>query len=168
MDVLLVAFIFSGMVAVSAAVAMITTRNMVYSVLFMVIVFLATSVIYLLFQAPLIAFVQITVYAGGIMVLFLFVVMLIGAQKMAYREPLRWQRPLAFGLTGALLIEMIALASLQVRWSDPANVEPSFGSPREVGLMLFNQYALPFEIISVLLLVAVVGVIVLNPGKGTK
>jgi len=155
-------FIFVGGVALAAAIAMVVTRNMVHSALFMVVVFLATAVLYLVYQAPLIAMLQITVYAGGIMVLFLFVIMLIGAEKMTHTENLRWQRPLAFGLMAALLVETIYIAIGQIKPPDPVAVGPEFGGPKAVGPVLFSQYLLPFELTSILLLVAMIGAVVLT------
>lgn len=159
---LLPIFIVTGLVTLLAAVAMVATRNMVYSALYMVVVFLATAVIYILYEAPLIAMLQITVYAGGIMVLFIFVIMLIGAEKMSHVENLPWQRPLAFGLAVLLLVEVIYLALGRYAPPRPAVVDPDFGSPAAIGLVIFRQYLLPFEIISVLLLVAMIGAIVLT------
>ncbi|HKZ83924.1 MAG TPA: NADH-quinone oxidoreductase subunit J [Anaerolineae bacterium] len=168
MNVETVLFIFVGAVALVAAIAMVVTRNMVHSALFMVVVFLATAVLYLIYQAPLIAMLQITVYAGGIMVLFLFVIMLIGAEKMSHVENLRWQRPLAFGLAAALLIVTVYLASLELRTPAPVEVGPDFGSPEAIGQVLFSQYVLPFEVISILLLVAMVGAVVLTRKEKTR
>ena len=148
--------------ALAAAVAMVLTRNMVHSALFMVVVFLATAVLYLINQAPVIAMLQITVYAGGIMVLFLFVIMLIGAEKMTHTENLRGQRPLAFGLAGILLVETTYVAAAQLPLPDPVAVDPEFGGPRAVGRVLFSQYLLPFELTSILLLVAMIGTVVLT------
>lgn len=161
-------FLVIGGVALLAAVAMVATRNMVYSALYMVIVFLATALIYLLYQAPLIAMVQITVYAGGIMVLFLFVIMLIGAEKMSHEENLPWQRPLAFGLAAILVSEAAYLGLAQLDLPQPANPGADFGSPETIGLLLFNQYLLPFEVISVLLLVAMIGAIVFTRPEEKK
>src|SRR3990172_11626563 len=126
---LLPAFMVTGIIALLAAIAMVATRNMIYIALYMLLVFLATAVLYLIYQAPLIAMLQITVYAGGIMVLFIFVIMLIGAEKMSHVENLRWQRPLAFGLAAALLIVTVYLASLELRTPAPVEGGPDFGSP---------------------------------------
>lgn len=158
-------FLAVGGVALAAAVAMVLTRNMVYSALYMVLVFLATAIIYLIYLAPLIAFLQITVYAGGIMVLFLFVIMLIGAEKMSHVENLPWQRPLAFGLMAALLLATVYLAAAQWKLPHPATVSADFGSPQDVGMALFSRYLLPFDVVSILLLVAMVGAIVLTSRK---
>ncbi|MBI3760425.1 MAG: NADH-quinone oxidoreductase subunit J [Chloroflexi bacterium] len=158
-------FLVLGGVALAAAIAMVITRNMVHSALFMVVVFLATAVLYLVYQAPLLAMLQITVYAGGIMVLFLFVIMLIGAEKMSHVENLRWQRPLAFGLMAALLAETVYVAATRLQFPPPAAIGPDFGGPKAIGLVLFNQYLLPFEVTSVLLLAAMVGSIALTVRK---
>ncbi|HLF28027.1 MAG TPA: NADH-quinone oxidoreductase subunit J [Anaerolineae bacterium] len=155
-----VIFISVAAVALAAAIAMVVTRNMVHSALFMVVVFLATAVLYLAYHAPLIAMLQIAVYAGGIMVLFLFVIMLIGAEKMSHVENLRWQRPLAFGLAAILLVVTVYLASLELRTPAPVEVDPDFGGPQAIGQVLFSLYVLPFEVISILLLVAMVGAVV--------
>lgn len=162
---LLPAFIVTGLIGLLAAIAMVATRNMVYSALYMVIVFLATAVLYLIYQAPLIAMLQITVYAGGIMVLFLFVIMLIGVEKMSHVENLRWQRPLAFILAASLSAEVIYLAFRQNPLLTAVEVNPDFGGPSAIGLMIFTDYVLPFEIVSILLLVAMVGAIVLTIRK---
>lgn len=161
-------FLAVGGVALAAAVAMVLTRNMVYSALYMVIIFLATALIYLIYQAPVIAMLQIAVYAGGIMVLFLFVIMLIGAEKMAHTENLRSQRFMAYGLAALLVAEAAYLAFAQLSLPHPANPSAEFGGPRAVGLSLFNQYLLPFEVTSVLLLVAMIGAIVLTRPEGKK
>ena len=165
---LLPAFIVTGIIALLAAIAMVATRNMVYSALYMVIVFLATAVLYLIYQAPLIAMLQITVYAGGIMVLFIFVIMLMGAEKMSHVENLRRQRPLAFILAVSLSAEVIYLAFRQYPLLTAVEVDPEFGGPLAIGLMVFKDYVLPFEVVSVLLLVAMIGAIVLTVSKEKK
>src|SRR3990172_7288115 len=141
------AFVLVGGVALLAALAMIATRNMVYSALFMVVVLIATAVLYLLYQAPLIAFIQVTIYAGGIMVLVLFVIMLIGAETMSHTEALHWQRPLALGLGTVLAIETVSVARSATLNPAMTSLEPSFGSPSSIGLLLFREYLVPFEAI---------------------
>ena len=168
MNVETILFLAIGIVALAAAVAMVTTPNMIYSALYMVVVFLATALIYILYQASLIAMLQNTVYAGGIMVLFLFVIMLIGAEQMSHTENLRWQRPMAFGLAALLVAETAYLALAQLKLPHPANPGADFGNPNAVSLSLFSQYLLPFEVTSVLLLVALIGAIVLTRLEGKK
>ena len=151
-------------VAVFSAGAMLISRNSVYSALFLVINFMAVAVLYLLMNAAFIAMVQITVYAGAIMVLFMFVIMLLGAQRVEIRPSLAWQGPAAIALAVAL-----ALQFGFVLFGRPAGsgIEPTFnpeyfGSPASVGRLLFGQYLVPFEVTSLLLLAAMVGAIVLS------
>jgi len=123
------------------------------------------AVFYLLLGAPFIAMAQITVYAGAIMVLFLFVIMLLGAESLPKSEVLPWQRPLAVFLAVALAVEATFLFITRARPAGdilaPAETVNMMDSLREMGMILFNQYLLPFEVTSILLLVAMVGAIVL-------
>jgi NADH-quinone oxidoreductase subunit J len=161
----LIVFIVLSLVAIATALGMLFSRNAVYSALFLVLNFVTVAVFYLLLGAPFIAMSQITVYAGAIMVLFLFVIMLLGAESIAGGDPLPWQKPLAGILSVILLVESIYLI---ISRSKPASItapEESLNSMdvlREMAATLFNQYLLPFEVTSILLLVAMVGVIVLN------
>ena len=81
-----------ALIVVATALAMLLTRKPIFSVLFLVLNFASVAVLYLILGAPFIAFAQITVYAGAIMVLFLFVIMLLGAEKSHFIEPLKGQR----------------------------------------------------------------------------
>jgi NADH-quinone oxidoreductase subunit J len=126
------------------------------------------AVFYLLLGAPFLAMAQVTVYAGAIMVLFLFVIMLLGAEQLRQRQSLNWQQPLAIGLGTILLVEtvFIFLTRSQVQLLPSLEqILSDFGSPAAIGDLLFNQYLLPFEITSVLLLVAMIGAIVLSQHK---
>jgi NADH-quinone oxidoreductase subunit J len=102
------------------------------------------------------------------MVLFLFVIMLLGTDHLQEADRIPWQRPLAIALGVLLIAEITFLLIAQGTglMVDPA-AAADYGSPREIGLVLFNQYLLPFEITSVLLLVGMIGAIVLTriPGK---
>ncbi len=159
----LVLFLVLAVVAVLTALGMLLSRNAVYSALFLVLNFATVAVFYILLEAPFIALTQVTVYAGAIMVLFLFVIMLLGAERLPGEEPLRWQRPLAITLAVVLVLEAGYL--LFVRGAAQgffAETAADFGSAQGIGMMLFNRYLLPFEATSVLLLVAMVGAIVLT------
>jgi NADH-quinone oxidoreductase subunit J len=161
LDVIL--FFLLALVAVAAALGMLFSRSAVYSALFLVLNFGTVAVFYILLSAPFIAMAQITVYAGAIMVLFLFVIMLLGTENLGPAKSLPWQRPLAFGLALILAGEAgYLLIFRQAATGDIPQPSDSFGSPQAVGQALFNQYLLPFEITSVLLLVAMVGAIVLT------
>jgi len=169
----LIVFLVLSLVAVSSALGMISGRNAVYSALFLVLNFVTVAVFYLLLGAPFIAMSQITVYAGAIMVLFLFVIMLLGAESLAPANSLPWQRPLAILLAVILAVESIYLVFVRAL-SDAFVAAPdvavnSMDNLREMAVTLFNQFLLPFEVTSVLLLVAMVGAIVLTKqAKGEK
>ena len=149
------------------AVLVISTKDTVHSVLFLVLDFLFVAALYVLLGAEFLAAIQILVYAGGIVVLYLFVVMLVNLQRPAeaHADPHR-RTKLGFGLAAAVLAE---LALLAVRSSGvparpvvaTAAVESISGNTQVVGWMLYTSYLIPFEIASMLLLVAMIGAIVL-------
>ncbi|PIZ25137.1 MAG: NADH-quinone oxidoreductase subunit J, partial [Chloroflexi bacterium CG_4_10_14_0_8_um_filter_57_5] len=105
MDLTLILFIVLAITAIATAIGLLVSRNAVYAALFLVLNFATVAVFYLLLGAPFIAMAQVTVYAGAIMVLFLFVIMLLGAEKLPKGQALPWQRPLAIVLTVVLLAE---------------------------------------------------------------
>lgn len=155
-------FLMCAAVAVAGAVAMVLSRNAVYAAMYLILVFGAVAVIFLLLNAPFLAAVQVTVYTGAIMVLFLFVIMLLGAERLnpEEREPtLRWQRPAAIGLGAVLALQAVYV--LFVRGA-AAVAPPIDSSPLAVGRQLFTAYLFPFEVASILLLVAMVGAVVLT------
>ena len=160
-------FLVLAIIAVAAALAMLVSSSAIYSALFLIMNLAVVSVFYLILNAPFIAMVQVTVYAGAIMVLFLFVIMLLGAEKLRQaKQATPWQQPLAILLGLALLgVAGFALVSRGVGPTpevlQPAIVE-AFGSPLEIGKQLFTAYLFPFEVTSLLLLVAMIGAIVLT------
>ena len=161
----LIFFLLLSLIAVSTALGMLLSRNAVYSALFLVLNFVTVAVFYLLLGAPFIAMAQVTVYAGAIMVLFLFVIMLLGAESLPTAEVLPWQKPLAGVLAVALALEATFIFLTRARpIGDVAPPDASVNTVanlRELGEALFTQYLLPFEVTSILLLVAMVGAIVL-------
>jgi NADH-quinone oxidoreductase subunit J len=153
-------------VAVAASLLVIAQRNPMYSVLLLIASFGALSGLYVLLDAPFVAVTQIIVYAGAIMVLFLFVVMLLNAphEETKHDErvhPLRRAGPMRFGVV------LAALLALELVWAiarDAGAGAPSgagVSSVRTIGRTLFTDYAFPFEVTSVLILVAMVGAVVL-------
>lgn len=166
-------FFILAAIAVASAIGMLTSTNAVHAALFLVLNFLTVALFYLGLNAPFLAMVQVTVYAGAIMVLFLFVIMLLGAERVELTSRLRWQAPLAIVLAlllmaaGTVLVlspEVNASLGLpQPLQGTPA--ETGFGSPAEVGMLLFTQYLLPFQAVGVLLLVAMMGAVVLAKGS---
>jgi NADH-quinone oxidoreductase subunit J len=161
----LIFFFLLSLIAVATAIGMLLSRNAIYSALFLVLNFITVAVFYLLLGAPFIAMAQITVYAGAIMVLFLFVIMLLGAESLPEAQVLPWQRPLAGLLAVALAIESTFIFLTRARpLGDVAQPDASINTVtnlRALGESLFTDYLLPFEVTSILLLVAMLGAIVL-------
>ena len=162
----LILFLLLSLIAIAAALGMLLSRNAVYSALFLVLNFVTVAVFYLLLGAPFIAMVQVTVYAGAIMVLFLFVIMLLGADELPKAQVLPWQRPLAIALGVLLAAEATFLLVTRARPTgdvlQPDAAVNTMDNLRLLGMSLFSVYLLPFEVVSILLLVAMVGAIILT------
>ena len=162
MNAQLITFFILAIIAVAAALGMLFSRSAVYSALFLVLNFGTVAVFYILLNAPFIAMAQVSVYAGAIMVLFLFVIMLLGTELLPPTNALPWQRPLAIFLGVILFAESGYLLFIRkAATGDIPQPIQIFGSPQDVGQALFSSYLLPFEVTSVLLLIAMVGAIVL-------
>jgi NADH-quinone oxidoreductase subunit J len=147
------------------AVLVVTTRDTVHSVLFLVLDFLFVSALYVLLDAPFLAVIQVLVYAGGIVVLYLFVVMLVNLKRPpeAHQDPHR-RTKLGFFLAVAVLLELGAISVHQTARPTvavPGAAMPVTGNTEQVGWLLYTSYLIPFEIASMLLLVAMIGAIVL-------
>jgi len=149
------------------AIMVVSTKNTVHSVLFLVLNFLFVAALYVLLGAQFLAVIQILVYAGGIVVLYLFVVMLVNLKRPpeAHEDPHRMTR-LGFGLAAAVLVELgaIAVYGSQIPARPPATPSaaiPVSGNTEQVGWLLYTNYLIPFEIASMLLLVAMIGAIIL-------
>jgi NADH-quinone oxidoreductase subunit J len=167
MTLQLLLFLVLALVAIASALGMLISRNAIYSALFLVLNFATVAVFFLLLNAPFIAVAQVSVYTGAIMVLFLFVIMLLGAERAGPIQAIQWQRPLAITLAVILLLEggYILLGQRGVTPLVTTQLPQGFGSPSQVGTDLFSRYLLPFEITSVLLLVAMIGAIVLTKSE---
>jgi NADH-quinone oxidoreductase subunit J len=167
----LVVFIVTAVIAIVGAAAMLLSKNAVHSALFLLLNFSSIAVLYLLLNAPFLFAVQLIVYAGAIIVLFLFVVMLLGAERAEdEQDRIAWQRPLAL-LLGLLLIGEAAyvfLARSATAVTTPTASAPDFATPTKIGEALFSTYLLPFEITSVILLAALVGVVVLHQQRASS
>ena len=162
MNAQLITFFILATIAIAAALGMLLSRSAVYSALFLVLNFGTVAVFYILLNAPFIAMAQVSVYAGAIMVLFLFVIMLLGTELLPPTKALPWQRPLAIFLGVILFAESGYLLFIRnAATGDVPQPIQTFGSPQAVGQALFSSYLLPFEVTSVLLLIAMVGAIVL-------
>jgi NADH-quinone oxidoreductase subunit J len=161
-----IAFYFIAACILGFAVLVVSTKDTVHSVLFLVLDFLFVAALYVTLNAPFLAAIQILVYAGGIVVLYLFVVMLVNLKRPpeAHSDPSR-KTKLGFGLAAAVLAELGAAAvysaNLPARPIVAAAAVPVTGNTAVVGWMLYTSYLIPFEIASMLLLVAMIGAIVL-------
>ena len=154
-------FIVLAVLAISSAVMMLLSRNAVHSALWLIANFAVIAVFYVLLNAPFLAMVQIAVYAGAIMVLFLFVIMLLGAELGAgVLSTKRGQLWTAVGL-GAVMIASIA-AALGRMTGGSAAAQAADTSPQTLAKIMFENYTFPFEVTGVLLLVAVVGLYVMS------
>jgi NADH-quinone oxidoreductase subunit J len=158
-----VVFIVTAIIALVSALAMLLSKNAIHSALFLLLDMVAISVLYLLLRAPFLFAVQLIVYAGAIMVLFLFVVMLLGAERAEDDDDqLKWQRPLAITMAVALVLEAAYVFLSNGSLSAPITASEDFATPVAISEQLFTTYLLPFEVTSVLLLAALVGVVVLH------
>lgn len=158
----LIIFIILGAVAIASAIGMLISKHAVYAALFLVLNFATVAIFYLMLGSPFIALSQVTVYGGAIMVLFLFVIMLLGAETI--KAELSWKKVAApLVLAVVLLIQAFLVVVSKTGVSDLAADSTVAGaSPVPLAESLFTTYLLPFEITSILLLVAMVGAIVLT------
>jgi NADH-quinone oxidoreductase subunit J len=147
-------------------VLVVTARNTVHCVLFLVANFLCVAVIYVMLAAEFLAVIQILVYAGGIVVLYLFVVMLVSLRRAPDTPPdTRRQSRLGFILSAVMLAEISAI--LMYSAARPSSAVASAPAPagagntEMIGMLLYSDYLVPFELASMLLLVAMVGAILL-------
>ena len=163
-----IAFYFISACILGFAVLVISTQDTVHSVLFLVLDFLFVAALYVLLGAQFLAAIQILVYAGGIVVLYLFVVMLVNLKRPpeAHSDPHR-KTNWGFALSIAVLVELAAVAAYSYARPAPALAAatlppaPVTGNTEQVGWLLYTSYLIPFEIASMLLLVAMIGAIIL-------
>jgi NADH-quinone oxidoreductase subunit J len=162
MSLELAGFYVLAVLLVASSLSVILVRSAVYSALALVAALFLIAVLFLALSAPMLAVLQVLVYAGAIMVLFLFVIMLLNPAAVERRSFLGWS--LASTAAALLALELLAILFLYRRETGgfgPGPVKDDFGGPESLGLSLFNDYVLPFEVASVLLLVAIVGAVVL-------
>lgn len=171
----LVVFWAAVALALIGAVGMVSARNPVHSALFLILNFFALAIIYLLLSAPVIAALEILVYAGAIMVLFVFVIFFFVSPGQ--RFTLSYSLPLQNALAGLLVMVLIAVILAGLFFGgvfspaehpqSAAAVQTSLTSPQELGRALFSRYLLPFELTSLLLLAAMLGAVVLARRGGS-
>ena len=148
-----------------SAAAVVTFGNPFYSALALIGNLASLAVLYLLLAAEFVAAAQVLVYAGAVMVMFLFVIAYLGGQAdTPWAAGPTWQQWAAVAAAGALLLEVIMVVGLTAgdRLSDEADIGEAFGSPRRIGELFLTDHQLAFEITSIVLLVAAVGGVILG------
>jgi NADH-quinone oxidoreductase subunit J len=158
-------FVLFGAVALGAAVGMLFQRNAIHAALLLVVNLLAVAVLFLTLGAEFLFVAQIIVYAGAIVVLFLFVIMLLGVDREeVISEPRRFQtrQGVLGGLAAVILVAALfgTLGGARLLASLPPT-DANFGSAQSIGTALFSTYLLPFEVTGLLLLVATIGILML-------
>ena len=144
---------------VISSLLMVFLRNVVHCAIALVTALLIIAVLFVTLQAPMVGVLQVMVYAGAIMVLFLFVIMFLNPTALEQQRGIWW----GFGTILALMLAgvLIPLFMNDESPADPVAATELFGSPEMLAKSLFNDFVLPFEIASVLLLVAIIGAVVL-------
>jgi len=157
----LAVFVIVALVAVGSALGLVLRRNPIHGALFLVVNLGAIAVFYLMLGAEFLAAAQVIVYAGAIMVLFVFAIMvLIPGKEETGPDPRRRLRLWALPAGGLLFLQVLAWVLLS-RGATPAAGPPAAGGVEAIGRLLFTDYLFPFELTSVLLLAAMVGVLLL-------
>lgn len=159
----LIVFYFFAAIMVIAAVRMITAKNPVHSALSLVLVFFTSSAIWLLLEAEFLAITLVLVYVGAVMVLFLFVVMMLDINITQMREGFVRFMPVAVVVSVVMIVELILVVmSKEFDIGREVVAETQIGNTQALGEILYTDYLLPFEVASVILLVAIVAAIVLT------
>lgn len=154
-------YMLSGL-AIAGGLLVITRRNAVHSALALIVTLLAVAGLYLMLYAPFVAGVQIIVYAGGIMVLFLFVIMLVSLERTVKERQFNRIWPVGLAAACALLALFLSVyAKGKALFPDRPLVLTESNNTQQIGLMLYGNYMFAFEIASLLLLVAILGAVIM-------
>ncbi len=168
MEAEVVVFGILAIVAIVAALMMVTSKNAVHSALWLVLNFGTIAVFYIVLNAPFIAMVQITVYAGAIMVLFLFVIMLLGAEQLrgtSAGSRVERVHQVVAGVLGLLLLTAVAMVLFNGQAASGSTAALIDTSPQQLGYVLFETYVFPFEVTGILLIAAIIGVAIFTLRK---
>ncbi|HXX23312.1 MAG TPA: NADH-quinone oxidoreductase subunit J [Terriglobia bacterium] len=158
---MLVLFYIFAALAILAAISVVAQRTPIFSALSLIVVLCSLAVVYLLLGAEFIAVLQVIVYAGAIMVLFVFVIMLLNAGREAPSHRSRIAKWLGAPLVAAFLAEVLLAVWKQFSAGSTRPATSIDAGPAAVGHLLFRSYVLPFEVTSILILVAILGAVVL-------
>jgi NADH-quinone oxidoreductase subunit J len=160
-------FFLLAIISIGAVLGMIFSKDQAHNALFIILAFLCLGGLFALLDAPFIAVIQIIIYAGAIMVLFIFVIMMINLKEGVQPERKRWTIVLSFLIGTVLIIELIlAVTSALSPAQAPGAAE--LANPTNLGKLLFTEYLYPFEITSILIIAVLVGAIVLVKKKDTE
>jgi NADH-quinone oxidoreductase subunit J len=162
MNLGLLVFYFFAALAVTGALMMVTRKNPVHSAVYLVLTFVAISAIYVQLGADFLFAVQVLVYAGGIMVLFLFVIMLVNLEESRRTSGGKLHLGFSAALTVVLFGMMASVFMKEGSTLPVAGTAMGGGNLQEMGWLLYRNYLIPFELVSLLLLVAMIGAIVLG------
>jgi len=152
-------FLIFGVVCVAGAVNLLIQTHPIQSALSLIVVMASLAVEYLLLGAEFVAAVQVIVYAGAIMVLFVFVIMLLNAGEEEHSQGSHIA--LLLGLPSLMLVGVLLTWSVMHQSTASVSIGSLYGDPKTIGKLLFSQYLLPFEITSLLILIAIMGAVVL-------
>ncbi len=161
MSISILFFISVAVVCIAGAVGVVLSQRPVHSALFLLVNFITLAVFYVSLGAQFLAAAQVIIYAGGIVILILFVLMLIGSEPLGGRFGYRYWTPYAGLAAGVLLLAGMVYVALAGPVKTPAGADSMTGAPEMVGMELFTNYILPFEMVAILLLVALIGALVL-------
>lgn len=165
-------FCLFGALALASAISVVVQKRVFYSALSLIVCLFAVGALYLVLEAPFIAAIQIIVYAGAIMVLFLFVIMLLDPfSRTVLRDKKKSLTYLAGILGIGALILLVPILQAYNLAQAPRSADPVSGgttSVKHLGEVLFNEYLIPFEVTSVLILIAIIGVVVLAKRQPEK
>lgn len=155
---------FGGVLLVSGLLV-ITARNPVHGALFLVLSFFTAAALWLLLHAEFLAIALVVVYVGAVMVLFLFVVMMLDINLERVREGFWRNLPLALIVGGVMVWEMITILAFRIWGVEPKQIPANYSNTKELGRVLYTDYAYAFEVAAVILLVAIIAAIALTLRK---
>jgi len=158
---LTIAFYILATLTIASALMVLFSKSPIYSVLWLVVCFFSITGHYILLDADFLAIVNLIVYAGAIMVLFLYVIMLMNLNKESEPQKPMWLK-FASVITGCLLMVVLAGALKGYSELPPAIITEEFGTAKGVGKVLFTEFLMPFEVASILFITAMVGAVILG------
>ena len=157
-------FLLFAVVAIASGLMVVVARNPIHSALALMVCFVQVAAIFLLLRAPVLAVIQMFVYVGAVIILFLFVIMMLDVRKEARTPFLKRWIVMAVVIVSTLAAEMFSLLLMGRQWHPPSYMLQAgeMSSVRELSITLFTDFLFPFEVASVILLVALVGAIILT------